>query len=103
MNIALPGPLRVLSSDCKARKPSHTIFQAAITALAARGISPAETLHVGSNLLRDIAPAKKLGMKTALFAGDKASLAATGDQLKDPAFRPDVLVTELIQLLDVIS
>ena len=103
MNIALPGPLRVLSSDCKARKPSHTIFQAAITALAARGISPAETLHVGSNLLRDITPAKKLGMKTALFAGDKASLAATGDQLKDPALRPDVLVTELIQLLDVIS
>ena len=103
LGMLLPGPLRVISSECKARKPSGTIFQAAITALAARGISPSETLHVGSDLARDIAPARKLGMKTALFAGDKASLAATGDRLKDPAARPDVLLTELPQLLDVIS
>ena len=58
---------------------------------------------IGSHLARDIAPAKKLGMKTALFAGDKASLVADGEQLRDPALRPDVLLTELTQLLDVIS
>lgn len=103
LGMVFPAALRTISSECKARKPSGTIFQAAITALAARGISPSETLHVGSSLARDIAPAKKLGMKTALFAGDKASLVATGEQLKDPATRPDVLLTELPQLLDVIS
>ncbi len=103
LNAVLPGPLRLISADCKARKPSGTIFQAAVTALAARGIAPSETLHVGSHLTRDIAPAKKLGMKTALFAGDKASLVADGEQLRDPALRPDVLLTELTQLLDVIS
>ncbi len=103
LNAVLPGPLRLISADCKARKPSGTIFQAAVTALAARGIAPSETLHVGSHLTRDIAPAKKLGMKTALYAGDKASLVAAGEQLRDPALRPDVLLTELTQLLDVIS
>ena len=101
--MVLPAPLRSISAECKARKPSATIFQAAITALAARGIAPSETLHVGSHLARDIAPAKKLGMKTALFAGDKASLVATGDRLKDPATRPDILLTELPQLLDAIG
>ena len=48
-------------------------------------------------------PAKKLGMRTALFAGDKASLEATPEQLKDPASRPDVLLTELSQITDVVT
>ena len=64
-------------------------------------LTPAEVLHVGSNLARDIAPAKKHGFRTALFAGDKRSLVATPEQLKDPACRPDVLLTELPQLLEV--
>lgn len=103
LNTVFAPTLRVLSSGCRARKPSGTIFQGAVTALAGRGIAPSETLHIGSNLIRDIAPAKKIGMKTALFAGDKNSLVASGEQMKDPAFRPDVLVTELVQLLDVLA
>ena len=58
---------------------------------------------VGSNLARDIAPAKKHGFRTALFAADKQSLAASPEQLKDAAFRPDVLLTALPQLLDIIG
>jgi len=54
-------------------------------------------------LPRDIGPAKKAGMKTALFAGDKNSLVAKGEQLNDPAFRPDVLLTELTQIADVVG
>ena len=45
----------------------------------------------------------KLGMQTALFAGDKESLQATAEQLKDPATRPDVLLTELGQVTEVIA
>jgi hypothetical protein len=41
-------------------------------------------------------------MRTALFAGDKASLQATPEQLKDPASRPDVLLTALDQILEVV-
>src|SRR5699024_5144161 len=76
----LPTTLQILSCDHRAKKPSDTLFRAAVKALASRGIEPAEVLHVGSSLTRDIAPAKKIGMRTALFAGDKQSLVATADQ-----------------------
>lgn len=99
----IPSTLRILSADKKARKPSEALFRAAVQAAAARGLSPGEVLHVGSNLTRDVAPAKRVGFRTALFAGDRASLAATPDQLKDPALRPDVLVTELPQILEVLG
>jgi hypothetical protein len=53
-------------------------------------------------LSRDIAPAKRAGFRTALFAGDRNSLSATSEQMKDPVTRPDVLITELPQILEVI-
>jgi FMN phosphatase YigB (HAD superfamily) len=98
-----PANLRIISAEKKARKPSDALFKAAVQALGEKGIRPGETLHVGSSLARDIAPAKKHGFRTALFAGDKNSLAAAPEQLKDPTFRPDVMVTELSQLLEVIG
>jgi FMN phosphatase YigB (HAD superfamily) len=101
VNAVFPPPLRLISAEVKARKPSDTIFQAAVRAMAAKGLRPSQVLHVGSSLDRDIAPAKRHGFRTALFAGDKGSLAATADGLKDPATRPDVLITELTQVLDV--
>lgn len=103
VDAVLPPSMRLISSEKKARKPSETLFKAAITAAGARGLSPSEVLHVGSSLTRDIGPAKKHGFRTALFAGDRASLAATPDQLKAPALRPDVLITELPQMLEAIS
>jgi FMN phosphatase YigB (HAD superfamily) len=100
---AIPSTLRVVSADKKARKPSESLFRAAAQAAAARGIAPGDVLHVGSNLARDIAPAKKIGFCTALYAGDRNSLVATKAQLKDPATRPDVLITELPQIIEVIG
>jgi len=95
--------MRVISAEKKARKPSDTLFKAAIAAAGAKGISPSEILHVGSNLTRDIGPAKKHGFRTALFAGDKGSLSATSEQLQDAALRPDAMITELPQVLELIS
>lgn len=100
--VAAPA-MRVISADKKARKPSDTLFKAAIAAAGAKGVAPSEVLHVGSSLTRDIGPAKKHGFRTALFAGDKASLVASPDQLKDAAFRPDALITELPQVLELIA
>ena len=96
-----PAVMRFISGERKAKKPSETLFKLAAQAAAAKGIAPGEVLHVGSNLARDIAPAKKAGFRTALFAGDKNSVAATPEQLKDPATRPDVMITELTQVLEV--
>jgi FMN phosphatase YigB (HAD superfamily) len=98
-----PSDLRVLSAEHKARKPSDTIFRAAVEALKARGVRPQEVLHVGSSLDRDISPAKRFGMRTALFAGDRSSLSADPERLKDPNHRPDVLMTELAQIADVLA
>ena len=102
-NLSFPADLRILSAAYRAKKPSPTLFAAAIEALAARGIEPQEVLHVGSNIPRDIVPAKKAGMRTALFAGDKNSLLATPEQLKSPESRPDLLFTELPQIADVLG
>ena len=98
-----PASLVVLSAEKKARKPSDTLFKAAVDAAAARGVRPADILHVGSSVARDLVPAKKYGMKTALFAGDKHSLVATADQMKDAATKPDALLTELSQIADVVG
>lgn len=93
---------RWLSYEVRARKPSERLYRTALEALREQGLEAAEILHIGSRIAQDIIPAKRLGMRTALFAGDKASLQATAEQLKDPLSRPDVLLTELSQIAEVI-
>jgi FMN phosphatase YigB (HAD superfamily) len=100
--VFLPA-LRSLSYEVKARKPSDTLFRHAVAQLAAQGIKPEQALHVGSRVARDIAPARKMGMKTALYAGDKSSLEASAEALKDPAQRPDALLTELAQVTHLLG
>lgn len=99
----IPPGQRFLSHEYRARKPSERIMKPALDTLAKRGIEPAEALYVGSRIDRDIAPMKKLGFRTALFAGDRSSLAATPDQLKDPACKPDLLLTEPGQICDAVG
>jgi FMN phosphatase YigB (HAD superfamily) len=95
--------LRSLSCEVGGRKPSERLFKHFLQQLAPLGWSAASVLHVGSRLGQDLAPAKKLGMRTALFAGDKESLQATPEQLKDPATRPDALLTELSQIMELVG
>ncbi len=95
--------LRALSFEQGGRKPSERLFKHFAQQLGALGLAAPQVLHVGSRIAEDLAPAKKLGMRTALFAGDKESLKVTAEQLKDPATRPDVLLTELPQIADVVS
>lgn len=94
--------LRVLSCEAKARKPSERLFREMLAKLDQRGIEPIQVLHIGSRIAEDLVPARKLGMRTGLFAGDKESLKATADQLRDPTSRPDVLLTELRQIAEVV-
>lgn len=98
-----PGSLRALSCEVRGRKPSERLFRPVLDQLAKQGIAPDQILHVGSRIVQDIIPAKKLGLRTALFAGDLNALQATADQLKDPETKPNILLTELTQLKDVIE
>jgi FMN phosphatase YigB (HAD superfamily) len=99
----VPPGLRFLSADVRARKPSERLFRHALDELVDMGVSPGEVLHVGSRVPLDLVPARRLGMKIALFAGDRGSLQITPEQLKDPASRPDVLLTKLSQIADVVG
>lgn len=94
--------LCVLSSQLRARKPSEQPFCQVLETLGERGIDAAQVLHIGSSITRDIIPAKRLGMRTALFAGDKHSLEATPEQLKEAVSRPDVLLTEVMQIAKIL-
>ena len=93
----------VLSCTEGVRKPSRSLYQAAADRLAEAGISPEEVLHVGSRLSDDLRMAKQVGFRTALFAGDQASLDAPRDALADPAVRPDRLVQHLGQIARVVG
>lgn len=89
------------SFQVRGRKPSERMFKPVLATLRDRGIEPEEVLLVGNCVDTDIAPARRLGLRTALFAGDKESLRATPEQLKQPTHRPDLMLTELPQLLEV--
>lgn len=101
--VMFPQPLRAVSSVVGCRKPAERLFRTLLAQLKRDGIEPAEVLHVGAHLHHDVAPARRLGMRTALFAGDKASLRATSEELKQPGMRPDILVTKLSQVVDVLA
>lgn len=99
----VPSDLRTLSYEHRGKKPSERLFKHALQTFAEKGIEAEQILHVGAHIQHDVMPARRLGMKTALFAGDKASLQATPEQLKEPASRPDVLLTELPQIAEVLG
>lgn len=103
LGMLFDADLRSLSFEHNARKPSERLFRPVLQAAAAKGIAPVQILHIGSRIEHDLAPAKKLGMRTGLFAGDKESLRVTGEQLKDPATRPDVLLTDLGQIREIVG
>ena len=65
-------------------------------------ISPRETLYVGNDMLNDIWTARECGCRTALFAGDSLSLRLREDRPECASLSPDVIITHLDQLLDVI-
>ena len=99
----IPAELRVFSCNVKARKPSERLFKEMLKRLREHGIEPGQVLHVGNSLDRDMAPARRHGMKIALFAGDKHSLQGKAAQLNQPTTRPDVLLTELAQITEVVG
>ena len=63
-----------------------------------RGIAPAQVLLVGNDMLNDVLPAWKTGMRTALFAGDERSLRLREGDPRLDVFGPDLVLTDLGQL-----
>lgn len=92
--------LCIYSYEHHVAKPGAAIFEIAAERLQAfAGIAPAQVLFVGNDMLNDVAAGQKLGFKTALFAGDKRSLRLREDHPECKGVKPDLVLTELSQLL----
>jgi FMN phosphatase YigB (HAD superfamily) len=85
------------------RKPTRRLYKACLERFSEHGIAPGEILHVGSRLPDDLAVARQLGMRTALYAADKTSLRASKADIQNPTMRPDRLLTDLAQIADILA
>jgi putative hydrolase of the HAD superfamily len=65
-------------------------------------LSAENYLYVGNDMLKDVYPASELGMKTVLFAGDARSLKWRKDDSRTKDLQPNLVITELNQLLDCV-
>lgn len=96
------GELCFWSYEHRHAKPGTYLYEQAADVLLACGLSPESTLYVGNDMRNDIWPASRVGFKTALFAGDQRSLRMREDDADVADTVPDVIVTELSQLLNVV-
>ena len=93
-----PG-LVFYSYQFEVAKPSPVLFRKAAETLKAKGIQPLDVLYLGNDMLNDIYPAKAIGFQTALFAGDKRSLRLRAGDSRCKKLTPDLVITDLIQLI----
>jgi putative hydrolase of the HAD superfamily len=80
-------------------KPSVHMFNRAKAALLGMGIPAGSALMVGNDMQNDILPAKAVGFKAALFAGDRRSLRLRQSDIHCRDVSPDLTVTDLRQLI----
>jgi putative hydrolase of the HAD superfamily len=80
-------------------KPSPVMFNRAKAALSDMGIAATRVLYVGNDLKNDILPAMAAGFKAALFAGDRRSLRPMEFDDRCSKQSPDLIVTDLRQLI----
>jgi putative hydrolase of the HAD superfamily len=84
-------------------KPSLFLFEQLGASLFQQNIHPNEILYIGNDMLKDIRPAARSGWQTALFAGDSRSLRLYEDDAQLHSRRPDLIITDLSQLIEVIQ
>jgi len=80
-------------------KPSAHMFNRAKAVLLGMGIPARSVLMVGNDMQNDIMPAKAVGFKAALFAGDRRSLRRRESDSHCRDVSPDLTVTDLRQLI----
>ncbi len=83
-------------------KPSVKLYDDLKKRLSLLGTSASEILYVGNDMRNDILPASIVGFKTALFAGDKRSLRLRKDDADCCTVVPDLIITNLNQLLECV-
>ena len=98
-DLGFDAELLFLSYRVKHAKPSTKLFEMAAEKLKQKGIPESCVLYVGNDMRNDIWPAAKTGFQTALFAGDRRSLRLREDDPECKSVSPDLVITDLMQLL----
>jgi putative hydrolase of the HAD superfamily len=91
------------SNRFRQSKPGPRLFDVLREALARRGIEPNEAVYVGNDMLNDVWTASHAGLRTAWFAGDARSCRRREDDPRCRSLRPDVVLTDLLQLVDCLE
>jgi len=91
----------VLSSEkVKVEKPDIKVFYYAIKALNSK---PETSIYVGDDPMRDILPAKTIGMKTILYVPPpEYSIKASWRSYGYPRINPDHVIKELTELKQIV-
>ena len=86
------------------RKPSLSLYQTCLDRFGhIHDVQPHEILYVSCQLRDDLAVAKQLGMRTALYAVDKTDCSVEQSDMQDQDLRPDRLVTDLNHLCQIMA
>lgn len=88
------------SNRFRQAKPGPRLFDGLRESLSRHGIQPHQAVYVGNDMLNDVWAASMAGLKTAWFAGDGRSCRPRSDDPRCRSLRPDVVLTDLAQLLD---
>ncbi|GAA5520820.1 HAD family hydrolase [Aliifodinibius salicampi] len=91
------------SYQARLKKPSVDFYKQFAKTLTQENLISEEVLYVGNDIRKDIAPAKSLGMKTALYVGDKRSIRHKPGDIEKEAYKPDLIIDDLTQLTNCIS
>lgn len=88
----------------KMKKPGIQFYKNYLEKVEAldEDLRPENILYIGNDMLKDIYPAKTVGMKTALFAGDERSLKWRKEDSRCDKILPDLIITDFAQLPDCI-
>ena len=84
-------------------KPDTELFEKLTPGLNELNIKPEETLFIGNDMLKDVYTASQTGFKTVLFGGDERSYRLRKDDERTAQLEPDFVITNLMQLLDIIE
>lgn len=85
------------------KKPSVDFYRFFEEAAEKEGLQPHEVLYVGNDVEKDIIPARKVGLRTALYVGDQRSIRHVPGEFDIEKIKPDLVVDELSQIADCLE
>ena len=83
-------------------KPDRFLFELAQKELTDQGIPAEQTIYVGNDMRNDVWPAKAVGMRGVLFAGDRRSLRLRETDPDVGSCRADAVVTDWHRFIESI-